>query len=205
MYGLPQSTECKKQLPKKAIFAKFDLKPPQRESFDADIARIDIVAAVSPLTVPALAVGEEVKEFYVLAVQMKRKEYDSKNIALLTKLIPQKMVFALHYGDEVQLAIYHTKVITSVWQLLTPNFSLLTIEGLSLDTVWENIVKSIGQIDVESGSTLTEQIAANDQRTKLLAQIATLERKMASEKQPRRKREYFELIKKLKLINYENA
>ena len=197
MYGLPQSTECKKQLPKKAIFAKFDLKPPQRESFDADIARIDIVAAVSPLTVPALAVGEEVKEFYVLAVQMKRKEYDSKNIALLTKLIPQKMVFALHYGDEVQLAIYHTKVITSVWQLLTPNFSLLTIEGLSLDTVWENIVKSIGQIDVESGSTLTEQIAANDQRAKLLAQIATLERKMASEKQPRRKREYFEQIRNL--------
>ena len=199
MYGLPQSTECKKQLPKKAIFAKFDLKPPQRESFDADITRIDIVAAVSPLTVPALAVGEEVKEFYVLAVQMKRKEYDSKNIALLTKLIPQKMVFALHYSDEVQLAIYHTKVITSVWQLLTPNFSLLTIEGLSLDTVWENIVKSIGQIDVESGSTLTEQIAANDQRAKLLAQIATLERKMASEKQPRRKREYFEQIRTLKI------
>ena len=198
MYGLPQSTECKKQLPKKAIFAKFDLKPPQRESFDADIARIDIVAAVSPLTVPALAVGEEVKEFYVLAVQMKCKEYDSKNIALLTKLIPQKMVFALHYGDEVQLAIYHTKVITSAWQLLTPNSSLLTIEGLSLDAAWENIVKSIGQIDVESGSTLTEQIAANDQRAKLLAQIATLERKMASEKQPRRKREYFEQIRILK-------
>ena len=205
MYGLPQSTECKKQLPKKAIFAKFDLKPPQRESFDADIARIDIVAAVSPLTVPALAVGEEVKEFYVLAVQMKRKEYDSKNIALLTKLIPQKMVFALHYGDEVQLAIYHTKVITSAWQLLTPNSSLLTIEGLSLDVAWENIVKRIGHIEVEEGNTLTEQIATDDKRAKLLAQIATLERKMAAEKQPRRKREYFELIKKLKLINYENA
>ena len=64
--------------------------------------------------------------------------------------------------------------------------------------VWENIVKSIGQIDVEEGNTLAEQIANNDQRAKLLAQIATLERKMASEKQPRRKREYFEQIKKLK-------
>lgn len=199
MYGLPQSTECKKQLPKKAIFAKFDLKPPQRESFDADIARIDIVAAVSPLTVPALAVGDEVKEFYVLAVQMKRKEYDSKNIALLTKLIPQKMVFALHYGDEVQLAIYHTKVITSVWQPINQKSEIINLTGLTLDTVWENIVKSIGQIDVENGNTLTEQIAANDQRTKLLAQIATLERKMASEKQPRRKREYFEQIRTLKI------
>ena len=200
MYGLPQSTEAKKQLPKKAIFAKFDLKPPQRESFDADIARIDIVAAVSPLTVPALAVGEEVKEFYVLAVQMKRKEYDSKNIALLTKLIPQKMVFALHYGDEVQLAIYHTKVITSAWQPINQKSEIINLTGLTLDTVWENIVKNIGKIDVTEGNTLTEQIAANDQRAKLLAQIATLERKMASEKQPRRKREYFEQIRNLKNI-----
>lgn len=198
MYGLPQSTECKKQLPKKVIFAKFDLKPPQRESFDADIARIDIVAAVSPLTLPALAVGEEVKEFYVLAVQMKRKEYDSKNIALLTKLIPQKMVFALHYGDEVQLAIYHTKVITSVWQPINQKTEIINLTGLTLDTVWENIVKNIGKIDVTEGNTLTEQIAANDQRAKLLAQIATFERKMASEKQPRRKREYFEQIRILK-------
>lgn len=200
MYGLPQSTECKKQLPKKAIFTKFDLNPSQRESFDADIARIDIVAAVSPLTVPALAVGEEVKEFYVLAVQLKRKEYDCKNIALLTKLIPQKIVLALHYGDEVQLAIYHTKLITSAWQCINQKSEIINLTGLTLDSAWENIVKSIGQIDVKSGNTLTEQIAANDQRTKLLAQIATLERKMASEKQPRRKREYFEQIKIFKNI-----
>ena len=70
MYGLPQSTITKKQLPKKAIFAKFDLKPSQREGFDADIARIDIVAVVNPTTVPAVGDGSEVKEFYVLAVQL---------------------------------------------------------------------------------------------------------------------------------------
>lgn len=198
MYGLPISTERKKQLPKKAIYAKFDLKPSQRESFDADIARIDIVAVVSSTTVPALSEGAEIKEFYLLAVQMKRKEYDSKNIALLTKLIPQKMVLALHYGAEVQFAVYHTKLIASEWKFLTPNSTFLTIEGLNLDTVWENIVTHIGQIDVEEGNTLAEQITANEQRAKLLAQIATLERKMANEKQPRRKREYFEQIKKLK-------
>ena len=144
MYGLPQSTITKKQLPKKAIFAKFDLKPSQREGFDADIARIDIVAVVNTATVPAVGDGSEVKEFYVLAIQLKRKEYDSKNIALLTKLIPRNIVFALHYEEEVQFAIFHTKLITSNWQLLTPNSSFLTIQGLDLDVVWENIVKSIG-------------------------------------------------------------
>ena len=196
MYGLPTSTERKKQLPKKAIYAKFDLKPSQRESFDTDVARIDIVAVVSSATVPALSEGTEVKEFYLLAVQMKRKEYDIKNIALLTKLIPQKMVLALQFEEQTQFAIYHTKLISSVWQ--PTEDAILPLSGLNLDTVWEGIVKSIGQIDVAEGNTLTEQIATNDQRAKLLAQIAVLERKMASEKQPRRKREYFEQIKKLK-------
>ena len=196
MFGLPISTERKKQLPKKAIYAKFDLKPSQRESFDADIARIDIVAVVSSATVPALSERAEIKEFYLLAVQMKRKEYDAKNIALLTKLIPQKMVLALQYEELTQFAIHHTKLISSSWQ--PTEDAALPLSGLNLDTVWENIVKSIGHIEVEGGNTLTEQITANEQRTKLLAQITTLERKMASEKQPRRKREYFEQIKKLK-------
>ena len=196
MYGLPISTERKKQLPKKAIYAKFDLKPSQRESFDADIARIDIVAVVSSATVPALSEGAEIKEFYLLAVQMKRKEYDAKNIALLTKLIPQKMVLALQFEEQTQFAIYHTKLISSEWKATED--ATLSLQGLNLDSVWENIVKTIGHIEVKSGNTLAEQIATNEQRAKLLAQIATLERKMASEKQPRRKREYFEKIKKLK-------
>ena len=196
MYGLPQTTEVRKQLPKKAIYARFDLKPSQRDSFDADIARIDIVAVVSTSTVPALNAGAEVKEFYLLTVQLKRKEYDPKNIALLTKLIPQRMVFALQFEEQTQFAIYHTKLISSVWKATEE--ATLPLSGLNLDAVWENIVKSIGQIDVEEGNTLAEQIASNDQQAKLVAQIATLERKMANEKQPRRKRELFEHIKELK-------
>lgn len=196
MYSLPSSTEIKKQLPKKALYAKFDWKPAQRERFDADIARMDIVAVVSPATLPALAEGTEVKECYVLAVQLKRKAYDSKNLLLLTKLIPQKMVLALQYGTQTQFAVYHTRLITSAWQ--PTESAILPVSGLNLDAVWENMIKHIGQIEVENGNTLAEQIAADDQRAQLLAQITTLEKKMANEKQPRRKREYFDEIKKLK-------
>ena len=198
MYGLPTTTEVKKQLPKKAIYAKFNMPTSQREHFDADIARLDIVGMVSSKTVPALAEGEEVKEIYILAIQLKRKEYDAKNIALLTKLIPQKMVFALHCEEAVQFAIHHTKLITSEWQLITHNSPLITLQGLNLDAVWDNIVKDIGGIEVSEGNTLSEQIKANEEQAKLLAQIKALERMMANEKQPRRKREYFEQIKKLK-------
>ena len=200
MYGLPQSTIVKKQLPKKAIFAKFDLKPSQRESFDVDIARIDIVAVVNPTTVPAIGEGTEIKEFYVLAVQLKQRDFDAKNIALLTKLIPRNIVFALHYEEEVQFAIYHTKLITSNWQLLTPNSSFLTVQGLDLDVVWENIVKNIGSIEVEDGNTLKEQIREDDERAKILKQIEQLEKKCRAEKQPRRKLELYSNIQSLKQL-----
>ena len=184
-------------MPKKAIYVKFGLKPSQREGFDTDIARIDIVAVISSSTVPALGSGDEVKEFYVLAIQMKRKEYDARNIMLLTRLIPQKMVFALQYGNQTQFAIFHTKLITSDWQ--SSENATLSLLGLNIDAVWENIVKDIGQIEVTAGNTLAEQIAIDERQAKRLAQIEILERKLAKEKQPRRKREYFEIIKKLKI------
>ena len=196
MFGLPSSTEVKKQLPKKAIYAKFDMSASQRDRFDADISRIDIMAIVSSKTLPGLAEGEEIKEFYVLGVQLKHREYDPKNIAMLTKLISQKMVFAMLYEENVLFAIHHIKLITSDW--IQFQEAILPFSGLSLDAVWENIVKSIGHIEVAEGNTLSEQIKANQEQAKLLAQIKALERKMANEKQPRRKREYFEQIKKLK-------
>lgn len=196
MYGLPLSTERKRQLPKKAIYDNFDLKLAQRDCFDADVARIDVVAVVSPATIPALSEGVEVKGVYVVDVQMKRRGYDAKNILLLTRLIAQHMIFALRHEDQVQFAIFHTKLFTTAWQPVEQ--ATLPLSGLNLDAVWENIVKGIGQIEVAEGHTLTEQIADDEQRTKLLAQIATLERKMANEKQPRRKREYFERIRILK-------
>ena len=196
MYFLPQSTWVKKQIPKKALFAKFDLKASQRDAFDVDVARMDIVALVSTKTLPALGEGVEIKEFYVLNVQLKRKDYNPKNIELLTKLIPQNLLFALLFEDEVQFAVYHTELVKSDWQ--DAEEAKLQVQGLNVDAVWENIVKNIGQITIEEGSTLTEQIAVNKQKDKLLAQIVVLEKKMLSEKQPRRKREYFEQIKKLK-------
>ena len=195
MYGLPQSTEVKKQLPKKAIYAKFALKPSQREQFDADVARLDIVAVISPTTVSALGAGSEVKEFYVVAVQLKRKDYEAKNLSLLFRLIPQRFVLALQFEQETQFAIEHTRLITSAW--MPTEEAQLPLSGLNIDTAWENLVKSIGQVTVEDGHTLAEQIALNEQRAKLQAQIATLKRKMANERQPRKKRAIYEEIKKL--------
>lgn len=197
MYGLPTSTERKQQLPKKAIYAKFDLPTARRENFDADIARIDIVAVISPATIPALGEGAEVKGVYVVDVQMKRREYDAKNILLLPRLIAQYMVFALRYEEQVQFAIFHSKLFTTVWQPV--EHATLPLSGLNLDAVWDEIVASIGAVTPTEGRSVAEQIVQDDRRAKLLHQIEVLERKVRSERQSRRKSELFKELKKLKM------
>jgi len=196
MLGLPKSTEINQQLPKKAIFKKFELKPVQRDHFDADISRLTLVNAISQNKLPALQKGETIETIYVVDVALKRPNYDPKNIQLLSKLIPQKMLFALHYKDEIQLAIYHTKLICGSW--VPADAYELELVGTTTDLVWENLVKAIGGIDVEEGNTLIEQIVIDEEREKIQRQIEALENKSRLERQPRRKLEMFEQLQKLR-------
>lgn len=193
MFGLPTHTEVGTQLPKKSIYAKFAMNTAEKEKFDADISRIVIANAVDGRHV---AEGEKVKSFYVLAVQLKHKEYDPKNIVSLVKLINQNILFALTYESEVQLAVYCTRLVTSNWQP-TEEVSI-PLNGLNLDAVWENIVASIGEIMITDGKSVAEQIVEDDAHAKLMKQIEQLEHKVRTEKQPRKKLELFEKLKELK-------
>lgn len=196
MLGLPQSTEVKRPLPKAQLFKRFDWKPSQRDSFDGDVARLDFVSWIAPRTLPAIAEGAEVKEIFVIEVSLKNRDYDPKNIVLLAKSIPQRVIYLLRFEDEVLLAVYHTKLFTSPWQSID-NITL-QIDGLNLDTVWQNIVAFVGELEVADGNSLTEQIRVDEERARLVRQIESLERLMRSTAQPRRQRELYSEIKKLK-------
>ena len=196
MYQLPISTIINKPLYKKAVYEKFNLKTAERERFDADISKMMLVARISTATVPALAEGEQIKGIYVLLVTLKRKDYDTKNILLLQKLIPQKIIFALQYEDETQLCIFHTLLQKSEWK--PTEEATIPLQGLSLDDVWNNIVADIGKLDSHSEETLEEQIINRDQREKLLRQIESLEKRCRAEKQTRKKYELHQEIMILK-------
>ena len=197
MLGLPTATEVNRQLPKTLVYKQFALTTQQRDRFDADISRMAIVNVISPDTVPALAAGESVKSFYVLAVLLKQKDYDAKNIAMLAKLIPQHLLFTLQYEDEMQLAIFQEKLFVSPWHN-TANLPALLLNGLNLDRVWDNIVTTVGSFSIQGENTLKEQIKQDEKRTKLLKRIEMLEKRCRQEKQPRRKVELFEELKQLK-------
>lgn len=196
MLGLPKSTEVKRPLPKAQLYKRFDWKPSQRESFDGEVSRLDFVNWIAPRTLPAIAEGTEVKEIFVIEVTLKTRDFDPKNIVLLAKSIPQRVIYLLHFEDESMLAVYHSKLFTSPWQPI--DNVTVPFEGLSLDAVWQSLVSSIGQFSVEQENSLTEQIKVDEERDQLLRQISTLERQMTTTKQPRQKREFYSEIKKLK-------
>ena len=195
MLGLPESTEVKRVLPKSQIYQKFELKASRREAFDADVAKMEIVNFISPQTVPGISEGEEVKAIFAIEVELKRKEYDNKNIILISKLIPQKIIFILKYNEITQLAIFHSKLFTRDWQRSEINIPLT---GLNLDMLWNSLVSFIGELKIEEGNTLTEQIKLDDERSKILKQIELLEKQMRSIEQPRRQRAIYSEIKRLK-------
>ena len=128
---------------------------------------------------------------------MKQKAYSDQCLLLLNKLVGQKMIFALQYGEETQFAVFHTRLLKSDWQK-TESVSL-DLKGLTLDDAWQNFIFSIGGLDAQAEETIEEQIINREQREKLLRQIEVLERQCRIEKQTRKKYELHQEIQKLRI------
>lgn len=199
MLGLPKSTELNQPLPKTAIFARFQMNAVEKTKIDADISRIVIVNEVSAAKLN-LAPGKIVQMFFVLQVQLKRKVFSEKTLITLSKLIPQNMVLLLEYEGQAKLAVYYTKLLQTPW--CDPATLALSLKGLTMDAVWENVVIEIGGIQMQSGNTLEQQIALDEQRAKLEKEITRLEKLARTEKQPKKK---FELVQKINVLKKESG
>lgn len=195
MLGLPKSTELNKPLPKTAIYTKFQMNAAEKAKIDADISRIVIVNEVSAAKLN-LAPGESVQAFFVLQVTLKHREFSEKTLITLSKLIPQNMVLLLECDGQAKLAIYHTKLLQTPWR--DPADLTLAIKGLTMDAVWENVIVQVGNIRLQTGNTLDQQIAIDEQRAKLEKEIARLEKLAWAEKQPKKKFALVQKVNKLK-------
>ncbi len=192
MLGLPKATEMSRQLPKKAIYEKFQMNATDKDKIDTNISRITIVNEITPskVNIPA---GDEVPSFFVLLVALKRKDFDEKTIVTLSKLIHQNILFVLEYEDESRLAIYHSKLMKTDW--IKTEEQQVELIGLSLDKVWENIVVTVGGINIGQGRTLDEQIAMDEKIQKIEKEIDKLEKQARAEKQPKKKYEMVQRVR----------
>lgn len=195
MLGLPKTTEIRKQISKKAVYTKFQMNTAAKEKFDADISRILLINEVNPdsVNIPS---GETVLGFFVMLVALKRRDFDEKIIAALSKMIKQNILFILEYEGESKLAIYHTKLMQTDWK--SSDEQRIELQGLNLDKVWENIVIAVGGVNIEEGNTLDQQIETDEKKRKLEREIEKLEKQARTELQPRKKFELASQVKALK-------
>lgn len=194
MLYLPKTTELLKPLPKKAIYERFGMNAAAKEKIDADISKITIVNEISEGTVN-IPSGSEVTSIFVLLVTLKRENFSGKTIELLSKMIPQNILFILEYDGESKLAVYRTRLIQSDWK--SSDEQKIEISGRNMDSVWENLIKSLECGVWNEELTLDENLAFHEKQAKLEKEIARLEKRARAEKQPRKK---FELVQRIKEI-----
>lgn len=176
-----------------------------------------------------LAKGAAVTEIEVFEIELANGELNEDILRQMDRLIPYHLLFVLSFADRVQAWIgykeasaagenafkvsryYHTDWI--------PREALrFTLSGLTLDKVYENLVRNIhaasqpapigrdGLRAVREPETawrddlpISANIARDTARTRLEKQIAVLEAKMRREKQLNRKMELNAELKRLHL------
>lgn len=194
MLNLPKSTEVNKTLPKKAIYASANLNTAEKDAFDENIKKLTIVNEITANSVNIEA-SENVTGFFVLAVSLKKQDYDKKVIEKIFKLINQRLVLVLQYEDMAQLAVFCGKLFTSEWQ---PTKDLqIKLQSLNFAQVWQNIILQISKVQLQKGRTLDEQLVVETERAKLQRQIEILNKKIKNEKQPPK---VFEMVKQVKQL-----
>lgn len=194
MLGLPKSTELSRVLAKNNVYMKLNMNSKAKEAFDADISKITIVNEVSPVST-SIAAGDTVSRFFIVHILLKKESFSEKNIELLSKFIPHKTVFALEYEGKICLAVYETKLIRNQFQ--PADETTLSLQGLSLDEVWANVVHTVQGGEWDEELTVTENVQHQIEIENILKEIVRLEKQIKNEKQPKKK---FELVQKMKKL-----
>lgn len=195
MLGLPQTTEVKKIIYKRALYSKFELNTAEQKEFDAAIRQMTIVNEISLRTIPALQKQE--KAVFVLAVQLKQEGCAEKLLQRLCRLIDQRLLLALCYEDKLQLALYFDNRIL-LNEFMPVAEQKVNLQGTSLNDIWEHLALQVAQLTPRAGLTPASVIANAGRRAEAEAQIAALTKKMFAEKQARKKLTLREAINKLK-------
>lgn len=195
MLGLPQTTEVKKIIPKRALYSKFELNTAEQKEFDAAIRQMTIVNEISVRTIPALQKQE--KAVFVLAVQLKQEGCGERLLQRLCRLIDQRLLLALCYEDKRQLALYFDNRIL-LNEFMPVAEQKVNLQGTSLNDIWEHLALQVAKLTPRAGLTPASVIANAGRRAETEAQIAALTKKMFAEKQARKKLTLREAINKLK-------
>lgn len=208
MLGFPQTTEFNKRIPKQKFYENLDVTPALKRVFVEQIRLIHWRNKLAATTMN-IAQGNAVEEIEVIEIKLTQPQLNEAVLKQIDKEIPYHILFILSYEGKVQAwtgykeasesgnkAFKVNKYYHTDWM---PQDELtLKIEGLNMDSVWENFIIQVGGVEVGQGKSLAEQIEVDDRKAQLIKDIEKLEKQARSEKQPNKKFQLAQQAKALK-------
>lgn len=195
MYGFPDTTLLKKPqvYPSNTICGPAGISV---SDYNTDIKSFQITHTLSDKTLPGVNCEGNVKAVAVIEIELKRANYNYDMVAKIADAMKKsKVIFIVKFEDACQVVINHLgHPIRSGWE----KDLIIPLQGHALDTIWDNIVSLVGEIKIEQGYTLIQQIKVNELKAKLDKEIAVMEKKARAEKQPARQRALFQQLQALK-------
>lgn len=206
----PTSTLVGRTVPKKTFIEQLGANSWLKGIFTNYIERITWVAKLAPSTIH-VADGQMVHEITVFEVAMKVKDCPTDLLAFIDIWMPRHLLFALEYAGQISLLIHYkelsgaaagqkyriVRAYQTAWQ--DADSVSLSLQGLSMDAVYENFVRQIagGQI-TSSATNLRQAIEETAKMEAIQSEIAILEKRMAAERQPQKKFALHQEILKLR-------
>lgn len=207
MFGLPDITYFGKIVPKNKFYDKLTIDKKLERSFIDQIASIRWLHKLSADTLN-VEKGGTVEEVEVFQIKLKTSELDLNVLRQMDRQLHYHLIFILELEGQYQLwtgykeestntafkvgNYYHTDWVTE------ESFSL-RIDGLNMDTVYENLVRQIAgdTLAQENSESLKETVDRQAAREKLEKDIEKLRAKIRKEKQFNRQ---VDLNKQLKAL-----
>ena len=206
MFGLPETTYFGKLVPKNKFYDKLSIDKKLERSF---IDQINSIRWIHKLSADTLNVekGRIVEEVEVFLIKLKTSELDLNVLRQMDRLLHYHLIFILEFEEQYQIwtgykeastntafkvgNYYHTDWVTE------ETFSL-RIDGLNMDTVYEDLVRQIagGTLTQENSESLKETVERQAAREKLEKDIEKLRGKIRKEKQFNRQVELNSRLKK---------
>ena len=209
MLELPKSTEFNRRIPKQKFYENIDVSPALKRVFVEQIKIIYWRNKIAPSTVN-LAQGEKVTEIEIFEIKLTDKMQPEPVLRQIDKAIPYHIVFLLEFEGKYQAwtaykeassgvnafkvhSYYHTD-----W--MTEEKLPLKLDGLNIDTVYENFVRQIGgeALAADDNESLQQSVERDIRRQNLQKQIAALQTKVRKEKQLNKQVQLNAELKKLR-------
>lgn len=209
MFDLPRTTEFNKRIPKQKFYEKLSVTAELQRIFVEQINAIYWKYKIAPSTLN-IGKSETVIELEVFEIKLNQSSLDKRVLQLIDKEIPYHILYLLEYKGDYQSWIGYKEYNTAKPDTFKVNGYYhtewlpfdklpLRLDGLSMDAIYASFIKQIAgeRLTTATKETLKEAINRDDQRQKLIKEIAILEGKVNREKQFNRQVECNAELKRL--------